>query len=219
MSNEAKILTGISVVTLAIVIGAALMFGGQSTSDKPTPPVDQKLIVHEDSHQIKAEGAKVTVVEFGDFQCPACGAAYPVVSEILKTYKGKINFVFRNFPLINAHKNAETAAEVAEAAGAQNKFFEMLDKLYQNQKEWGESDKAMDYFITYAKELKLDVEKLKKEVQDKKYKKRIDKDLADGNAAGVNSTPTFYINGVKQEGVLTYDEFKAKLDEALGSSK
>lgn len=214
MSNEAKILTGISIVTIGIVIGAALFFGGKSTADKPTPPVDQKILIHEDSHKISATGAKVTIVEFGDFQCPACGAAYPIVTQVLNEYKGKVNFVFRNYPL-NIHQNAEAAAEAAEAAGAQNKFFEMYDKLYANQTTWGESNKAMDYFITYAKELKLDVDKFKKDVESKKYNNKIQQDISDGNTAGVNSTPTFYINGVRQVGVLPFNEFKAKIDEEL----
>lgn len=214
MSNEAKILTGISVVTLAIVIGAAVMFGGKSTPEKAAPPVDKLLLIREDSHKVAADNPKVTIVEFGDFQCPACGAAHPVVKQVLEEYKGKVTFVFRNFPL-NVHKNAEVAAEAAEAAGAQNKFFEMHDLLYDNQEKWSDSDKAIDIFAGYAKELKLDVDKFKKEVEGNKYKDKIAKDTADGNAAGVNSTPTFYINGVKQEGVLPYNEFKAKIEEHL----
>lgn len=218
MSNEAKILTGISVVTLGIVIGAAVMFGGKSTAEKPTPPVDQKLLVHEDSHKKGADKSKVTIVEFGDFQCPACGAAHPVVAQVLKEYGDKVTFVFRNFPL-NVHKNAELAAQAAEAAGAQNKFFEMHDKLYENQEKWSEKDKALDIFVEYAKELKLDVDRFKKEVEEKKYKAKIEKDISDGNAAGVNSTPTFYINGVAQAGVMPFDEFKKRIEEELGSSK
>src|SRR5256885_9037616 len=120
MTNEAKILGGLAVVTLAIVIGAAFFFGGApSNTPKQTINKDQqKLLVRSDSHEIKAPKSKVTVVEFGDFQCPACGAAYPIVHQILEQYKGKINFVFRNYPL-PIHQNAPMAAEAAEAAGAQ----------------------------------------------------------------------------------------------------
>lgn len=214
MSNEAKILTAISVVTLGIVIVAAIMFGGKSTNDKPEAPVDQKILIREDSNVKGSKDAKVTIVEFGDFQCPACGAAHPVVTQIVGEYEGKVKFVFRNFPL-NIHKNAELAAEAAEAAGAQKKFYEMHDMLYDNQADWSESDKALDKFVEYAKELKLDVDKFKKEVQEHKYKEKVQKDLSDGAAAGVNSTPTFYINGVMHSGVLPYNEFKAKVEEEL----
>src|SRR5260370_157836 len=102
MTNEVKILGSIGIVTLIIVIGAAFLFGGKTANTDPTQPLSkdqQKLVMHADSHEIKAPGAKVTLVEFGDFQCPACGAAYPVVTQILCAYKGKINFVFRNYPL------------------------------------------------------------------------------------------------------------------------
>src|SRR5258705_349869 len=109
MTNEAKILGAISVVTLAIVIGAAVIFGGKSTADKPAHPVNQKNLIRTDSHEIKAPGAKVTLVEFCDFQCPACGAAYPVVSQLVHDYKGKINFVFREYPL-PMHEHSKAAA-------------------------------------------------------------------------------------------------------------
>src|SRR6266699_3668336 len=150
MTNEAKILGGIGLVTIIIVIAAAFMFGGKSSSDKQQAvSVDQqKLLIRKNSHELKANGAKVTVVEFGDFQCPACGASYPIVEQILQDYKGKINFVFREYPL-PVHPNAPVAAEAAEAAGAQGKFFDMYNLLYSNQKDWGESNKPMDYILKY----------------------------------------------------------------------
>src|SRR3954466_8312 len=132
MSQEAKVLIGVGVATLLIVVGAAFFLGGSSSPDKATPTISQdqaKMLVRPDSHIMKATNAKVTIVEFGDFQCPACGASYPIISQLLTQYKGKVNFVFRNFPL-QMHPNAPIAAEAAEAAGAQGKFFEMYDALY-----------------------------------------------------------------------------------------
>ncbi len=221
MSQEAKVLTGIGVATLIIVIAAAFLFGGKSAAKNATDSevvkitADQKKkLIKPESHVLGKKNAKVTIVEFGDFQCPACGASYPIVSKLLQEYDGKVTFVFRQFPL-TMHKNARTAANVAEAAGAQGKFFEMYDVLYENQKDWGESNKAMEYFEQYAQEVKLDMDKFKDDVEKKAYDNSIKQDLEDGNAVGVTATPTFFINDEKISGGLPYDDFKAKIEAAL----
>ncbi|HVF69688.1 MAG TPA: thioredoxin domain-containing protein [Xanthomonadales bacterium] len=217
MSNETKILAGIGIATVLIVVVGAFFMGGSSTPDKPKPPVDQKLLVKGDSHKVEAKNAKVTLVEFGDFQCPACGASHPIVKQLLEEYKDDVTFVFRNYPL-PMHKNAMKAANAAEAAGAQKKFFEMHDLLFENQSEWSESNKADGLFEKYASELDLDMDKFKEDLKSKKYEGKIKADQADGNAVGVNSTPTFYINGELQAGGLPYEQFKAKIEKAINSN-
>jgi len=220
MSNEVKIIGGIGIITLVIVIGAAFLFGGTSSSSSAQnaqPISNTKALVHKDSHEINAH-SKVTLVEFGDFQCPACGAEYPIVTQLLQTYNGKINFVFRNFPLPQ-HQNAQAAAETAEAAGAQGKFFEMYNMLYTNQNTWGETTNAMDYFTQYAKALHLDMNKFTSDVKGNKYAAKIQADINDGYAVNVNATPTFFLNGVPIQGGLPYNDFKSRIDQALQSSK
>ncbi len=214
MSTETKMLGGIGLATILIVVAGAIFMGGSATPDKPTPPADQKLLVKGDSQKITAPDAKVTLVEFGDFQCPACGASHPIVKQLLNEYEDKITFVFRHFPL-PMHKNAMRAASTAEAAGAQKKFFEMHDLLFENQAEWAEEDNPEELFEKYAQELKLDIDKFNEDLKSKKYEDKIKADQADGNAAGVNSTPTFFINGKVQAGGLPYDQFKAKIEESL----
>jgi protein-disulfide isomerase len=216
MTQEAKVLTGIGIVTLIIVIVAVFFFGGKS-QEKETEKItteQTKQLVRKDSHKQEAKGAKVTIVEFGDFQCPACGAAYPIVEQIKKEYKGKVTFVFRQYPL-PAHQNGHAAAEAAEAAGAQGKFFDMYNALYQNQKDWGESKNAMDYFKKYAQAMDLDMDKFVADVEGKKYAEKIQKDQNDGNAVGISATPTFFINDEMIVGGLPYDQFKQKIDAAL----
>ena len=214
MSNEVKIIAGISVITLVLVVGAAFMFGGSSSSAQSGKPISNtQALVRSDSHEINAH-SKVTLVEFGDFQCPACGAEYPIITQLLQAYNGKINFVFRDFPLPQ-HQNAQAAAEAAEAAGAQGKFFEMYNMLYTNQSTWGETTNAMDYFTQYAKALRLDMNKWTSDVKSEKYKNKIQKDINDGYAVSVNATPTFFLNGVAIEGGLPYNDFKAKIDDAI----
>lgn len=217
MTNEAKILTGIGVATLLIVIGAAFLFGGSSSPTKESTKITEdqsKILVRETSHIKGAADAKVTLVEFGDFQCPACGAVHPVVDTLLKEYEGKVKFVYRQFPLA-IHQNAKAAAYAAEAAGAQGKFFEMYDALFQNQKDWESGKDAMKMFEEYADVVGLDVEKFKQDIADKKFEEVVQKDINDGYSLGINSTPTFFLNGEKMSGGLPYDQFKAKIDAAL----
>ena len=117
MTQEAKIILGISLLTLVLVIGGVLFFNSSNKKQEAlnNAPVDQKLLTSENSHKISAPDSKVTIVEFGDYQCPACASAYPIVKQLLTEYNGKINFVFRNFPL-SLHPNAQKAAQAAEAA-------------------------------------------------------------------------------------------------------
>ncbi|MEK7571562.1 MAG: DsbA family protein [Patescibacteria group bacterium] len=221
MSQEAKILTGIGIVTVAIIAIGAFSFGGSSTPDKNAEEIlsvdAQKSLVRENSHKKEAENEKVTIVEFGDFQCPACGVAHPVVEQILEEYKDNVTFVFRQYPL-PSHKNARLAAEASEAAGDQGKFFEMYNVLYQNQADWGESDKARDAIEKYAEELELDMEKFIASLDKKAHDAKIQADVNDGNAVGVKATPTFYINGEQITGGLPYNEFKEKIEAAMSKA-
>lgn len=223
ISTEAKILTGIGVLTLIVVVAAAMIFGGvpQAPEKKVLAAKDQQILIRKDTYVQAVPNAKITLVEFGDFECPACGVAYPVVQKVLQDYKGKITYAFREFP-IPSHKYGTLAAQAAEAAGAQGKFYPMYDKLYSNQKDWGDETKdtnAMDYFVKYAKELKLDVNKFKQDVENNAYDKRIKRDSGDGQQLGVNATPTFFLNGEMIEGGLPYDQFKSKIDAILKDSK
>lgn len=218
MSNETKVLIGIGLATLVIVIAATFLIGGKqtSTAQNTEPVTNAEALVRGDSHFVGPKNAKVTVVEFADFQCPGCAAAHPVVQQLQGEYKDKVKFVFRNFPL-EMHKNSKVAAEAAEAAGEQGKFSEMEAKLFEGQKDWENSNNALEVFAQYAKELKLDVEKFKKDVTANKYAKKIEADQKDGFAVGVNATPTFYINGVKQEGGIDYKAYKEQFDKLLNN--
>lgn len=218
LTNEVKIIIGISILTLVLVVGAAFLFGGNSAASPQNaqPIKNTNVLIHPDSAEINNH-SKVTLVEFGDFECPACGAEYPVVTQILQTYKGKINYVFRNFPLPQ-HANAPEAAEAAEAAKAQGNFFGMFNLLYTNQNTWANVNDPTSYFVTYAKALHLNLDKFKSDVKSKKYAKVIQEDINDGYAVGVNATPSFYLNGVPMIGVLPYSDFQTAIDAALKKS-
>jgi protein-disulfide isomerase len=215
MTKEAKILIGIAV--LVVIGGVLLAIYANPQKEAPGASVDKDSLVRETSHMTGKKDAKVTIVEFGDFQCPACAAAHPEVKAALENFKDNpnVNFVFRNFPLETIHPNARISSEAAEAAGVQGKYWEMHDKLYTNQKEWSTSQTPLDIFVKYATEISLNVNDFKVSVEQRLHADVIDADLKDGQSAGVNSTPTFFINGSKQNKVLTKDELKTLIDAEL----
>lgn len=212
MSKETKVMIGILVLVVAGLIGLFAVFN-RSNSGSSGGKADSSTLVRDSSHKLGS--GKVTVVEFGDYQCPACEAAYPTTKKLQSQYDGKITFVFRNYPL-QQHQYAKIAAEAAEAAGAQGKFWEMHDKLYDVQSEWVSSANPLDKFTVYAKELGLDVDKFKAAVQANQFNDVIQADTNDGNTVQVPGTPTFFINGQPtsdfQEATL-----KAAIDNALKS--
>jgi protein-disulfide isomerase len=155
-----------------------------------TPPVSA-----ERDHIQGPDSAPVTLVEYGDYECPYCGMAYPIVKSIQRALGSQLRFAFRNFPLRDSHPHAERAAEAAEAAGAQGKFWEMHDTLYENQERLGTDD-----LMNYAETLGLDTSRLAQDLADGAYRARVREDFRGGVRSGVNGTPTFFVNGVRYDG-------------------
>ena len=155
-------------------------------------------------------GAPLTLVEYGDYQCPYCGAAYPVVKRLQKTLGKKLRFVFRNFPLTQAHPYALIAAEAAEAAGLQGKFWQMHDLLFEQQ------DLLKPEIIPlWAKKTGLNVEEFGNDIRQGVVEKRIKDDRQSGIRSGVNGTPTFFINGARYDGSPDYVSLLAALKSEL----
>src|SRR3989344_1637923 len=207
----------IVIMTLVfIVIFGGLGFLISRNNNGATIPATKEQLIRSTSHSTVSPDAKVSIVEFGDFQCPACAAAFPIVEQLLAFYKDnpQVNFVSRNFPLPQ-HQYALLTAESAEAAGAQGKYWEMYRLIYTNYDEWVNSADPMSILVGYATQLKLDVNRFKSEVTANKYSAVIEQDKQDGLALGINSTPTFFINGVREVGIQNFADFKARVDSAL----
>lgn len=151
-----------------------------------------KVPVNQHDHIQGNKDAPIEVVEYGDFECPYCGEAYPDIKLLKQKMGNDLKFVFRHFPLTEAHAHAQKAALAAEAAGAQGKFWEMHDKLFENQRQLADDD-----LIRYAEEIGLDVERFKNDLEQRRYLDKVEKDFESGVWSGVNSTPSFYINGEK----------------------
>jgi len=150
--------------------------------------------------------APLALVEYGDYECPYCGEAYPIVKAVQARLGDRMCFVFRNFPLVNSHPHAQHAAEAAEAAGVRGKFWEMHDVLYENQHALDDEDIAQ-----YAVALGLDARRLINEVLNGAHTARVREDFRSGARGGVNGTPTFFINGVRYEGPPDADALVASL--------
>jgi protein-disulfide isomerase len=137
----------------------------------------------------------VVLEEYGDYQCPPCGMLYPVLKEIEHEYGDQLRMVFRHFPLTRIHKNAMMAAQAAEAARNQGKFWEMHDRLYRNQNAWKDLPDARPTFVEYARELGLNVERFSREMDSPEVQQRITSDMQRGSGVGVTGTPTVFIEG------------------------
>ena len=165
------------------------------------------LPVSEDrDHSQGPADAPVTLVEYGDYECPYCGAAYPIVKEVQSRLGDGLRFVFRNFPITTSHPHAEQAAEAAETAAAQGKFWEMHDVLYENQRNLRDAD-----LRGYAEALGLDVERFDNEVAEHVHAPRVREDFMSGVRSGVNGTPTFFINGHRHDDSYDLDTLLAAL--------
>lgn len=210
MSNEVKILGGLGILTVAAVVLLAFLSGGSTPKQAPS----NANLVPADAYQTGPTNAKVTVVEFGDFQCPACGEEAATVKELRTEYAGKVNFVFRHFPL-SIHANAQIGAEAAEAAGAQGKFWQMYDLLYSSQSQWVDSTDPVSLFVGYAQSLGLDTTTFKSDVDNYKYVTKIRRDMADGSTLGVTATPTFYVNGIQYIGTMPLNNFQNVINQDL----
>jgi protein-disulfide isomerase len=172
------------------------------------------LPVGERDHFEGPPDAPIVLLEYGDYQCPYCGAAYPIVKKVQKELGERLRFVFRNFPITNSHPQAQWAAETAEAAAAQGKFWEMHDYLYENQVSLGDEV----FFERFERKIKLDPVKLRRDVAQHVHSARIQEDYMSGIRSGVNGTPTFFINGLRYDGYPEFGPLVSALREAEKSS-
>jgi len=169
-----------------------------------------KVTVNPADHIQGDEHAGCTLVEYGDYECPHCGHAYPIVKLIQKHFGKRLRFVFRNFPLNESHPHAESAAESAEFAGAHGKFWEMHDRLLENQDRL-----SGDHYLELAQELQLAPADLQRALEERKYRARVRADFTGGVRSGVNGTPTFFINGQRHDGPFEYEDLEGAIEDAL----
>lgn len=168
------------------------------------------IAVSSKDHRQGDPAAPCTLVEYGDYQCPSCGQAYPIVKRVQKHFGKRLSFVFRNFPLSQMHPHAESAAETAEFAAAHDKFWQMHDLLYENQDRLG-----AELYAGLAQELHLVPAQLIEALETKEFQARVRADFSGGVRSGVNGTPTFFINGVRHDGSYDYASLVEAIDQVL----
>jgi len=201
------------------ILALLIILSGNSRVDVST--IDSNVIQVANSengniadHVFGNSDSKVIFINYGDFQCPACGQASPRIKAVVEEYKDQIQFVFRNFPITTSHPNAKAAAGVAEAAGLQGKYWEMYYKIYESQSAWsnlsGTSSERTDFFVGYANELGLDITKFKADLASSAVSEKINYDYSLGKKDGVNSTPTFFLDGEQLELAVWSDTTKLK---------
>lgn len=190
-------------VTIGILVGVgALLWQFGSATGKPLEDVAGEMRLK------KGEGS-VVVVEFSDFQCPACAAVHEPLKQVLAKFEGKVSYVHRHFPLTSIHKNAVSAAQAAEAAHNQGKFFEYGDVLFAKQTEWASLSDPSEKYLSYAKELGLDEARFVTDSQSKEVAEKVSVDMLYANRHALSGTPTFFVNGIQ----VDFANLEAKLAE------
>ncbi len=206
-----------------IFVGAlAAMYFARNASTIPSPIGTAKdevvFTITEKDHVKGAANAKVTIVEFSDFQCPACKAYYPVVDKIVENHPDEVRLVYKYFPLTQIHFRALASSYAAEAAGLQGKFWEMHPLLFDNQDTWSRQNDTKE-FEKYAAQIGLDVEKFKVDMNSDAVKERVQSELKYAVDLGANSTPTFYVNGKKISNPDSLEAFEVIIAEALKTAQ
>jgi protein-disulfide isomerase len=207
-TTEGKFVTFIiAVIVLAFAYYFYAMNNGTSTATG-------EVTVTESDHVRGNLSGKVTLVEFGDIQCPACGAYEPIVRQVTADNSDILKVVFKHFPLTQIHQNALLAAKASEAASNQGKFWEMHDIMYDHQTEWAGSLSARDAFIQYATTLGLDIEKFKTDMASQAIEDKILADYKEGTNLGIQGTPTFFVNGTKIDNPASVEAFDQVIRDA-----
>lgn len=208
----------ILILVVAVLIGIFVLAGGKKTTGDTKFTGNPREVQTDDWTEGPRESS-VVLIEYGDFQCPGCGALFPALEQIKSEIGDKFLFVFRHFPLTSIHPNAMAAHRAAEAAGTQGKFFEMHDLLYARQTEWSGASNAASIFETYAQQLSLNIDQFKTDVASQAVFDKISRYQDSGNQLGLTSTPSLLLNGQKIDNPATMDELKQVLEEAIDAQE
>lgn len=214
MDSDTKVIIGVIIATV-LVIGGGAFWASRTPAQAPeTTTLSSEQtgrLVHEDDPVFGATDAQVTVVEFGDFQCPACGTLYSPLKQVKEELSERpVRFVFRQFPLTQAHEHAQLAAEASLAAQAQGKFWEMHDAMFENQTKLERSD-----LEGYAEQIGLNMDDFRQALDEGTYRDAVAADIADGRALQIPGTPTVYINETKYSGQYSAASLKSAIESQL----
>ncbi len=215
MNKQVKFIIGIIGLIIVVFFIAKSDFKNREIKEEPVSVNQASVLeVKENDWVSGVSTAKVTLVEYLDFECEACGAYYPIVTQLKEEYKDDMRVVIRYFPL-PGHKNSRTAAHAVEAAGKQGKFWEMYSILFTKQSEWGEQQVAnQDQFEKYAIEAGVNIDQWRIDVKSDEVKKRVEDSYKEAMSLNLQGTPSFFLNGKKVESPKGYESFKLLIEKA-----
>ncbi len=199
------------IIILVVIFGGLIWLGQPKDQGEANFKVAE---VTEDEHIKGDPDAEITIIEYSCFECPACSRFYSVSKTILQE-NPNVRLVYRSFPLKNTHMNALLSAQAAEAASLQGKFWEMYDKLFENQVVWSKNSNAQNVFIKFAEELELDVEKFSQDLNSKEIVKKVDQSYRDAVRSNIESTPSIFLNNKKINTPGSYAAFNEMLEQSL----
>lgn len=207
-------------VVIAGIIFAAVRVGNNSVANIPEAidtPAEEILTLSSEENLVGDIAAPIALIEYSDFQCPACAAYEPMIKNLIADYGDNMAFAYRHFPLSSIHPNARAAAQAAEAAGMQGAFFEMHDLLFENQNEWSGKISPRSDFTKYAEELGLDVDQFNDDYNSDAVLERLNTDVAEAQSAALNldSTPSFFLNGEQLPSGLSEQNLRELFDAIL----
>lgn len=205
-----------AVLAAAVGVGALLFRSAQPQPSTTSPPASSPAV----SPAVTTSKSAITIEEFGDYQCPPCGALHPALKKLKSEYGDRIRFVFYHYPLTQIHKHALEAAHAAAAAGLQGKFWEMHNLLYESQNVWSEANDLRPIVVNFARQLGLDVERFTRDMDGVRVDALVSADVRRANLMGVNATPTLFIDGqlIKNED-LTVENLRKEINQRLGLSR
>jgi len=218
--NQSSMVKKIAYI-VAIILGAFLVWQMLSSGSSDDSSQQQTVALPDqisESANVKGDpNSQIVLIEYSDFQCPACAGYYPVVKQLSEKYADQIAIEYRHFPLRSIHDHAQLAAQAAEAAALQGKFWEMHDKLFENQTIWSELRSPESDFVSYAEEIGLDTDKFRDDLRSDAVKNIVNDSYTNAVTLGLNSTPTFILNGEKLSLPASVDAFSQVIDAALES--
>jgi len=199
---------------IAFLAGTLLLIFLLAQSSTVTTGSKLKFDLTAEDHAKGMAGANAVIVEYSDFQCPACSSTYPLLSQLVKDHPNDVQVIYRHFPLVSIHQHSLVSAQAAEASAIQGKFWEMHDMLFNTQRTWSQSADPTELFISFATSLGLDIPKFKEDLVSEEVKSKIQASLKQANQMGLNKTPTLFLNGKEISHPGSYDGFEALISTA-----
>jgi len=208
-------------VVIAVLIGGLwLLINAANAPLTPPPPAEiQNVPPVSKTDFIRGNpNAKITLIEYADFQCPACAAMHSTIKQLEGNFKDNLRLIYRFFPLTDAHQNAMISAQAAYAASLQGKFWEMHDIIYENQDSWSDSTQPKTIFTDYAKKIGLNLNKFNSDIDSDSTKKFVTDEQNKGLDLGINGTPTLFLNGKEIQNPATYEDFKKLIQDEINKN-